>query len=121
MNTGIDLDTFGFAMEIWSRIPGAACDPNGYRKWGYTALPFLKGGRLGGFSFENALVEFTISGAQTREGNGWGVGPFDVDRDINGAPSPLHSPLGPKTIYRNIRVSLDPPEPVCGTFALASV
>ena len=120
MNTGIDLDTFGFAMEVWSRIPGAGCDPNGHRKWGYTVLPFLKGGRLEGFSFENGLVEFSISGAQTRDGNGWGVGPYDVTRDKNGAPTPLFTPLGATTVYRNFRVSLDPPAPVCGTFALAS-
>ena len=29
-------------------------------------------------------MQFTISGAQTRDGNGWGVGPYDVDRDENG-------------------------------------
>jgi hypothetical protein len=120
-NTGIDLDSFGFALEIWSRIAGSACDPSGNRKWGYTPFPFLKGGRLGGFSFENGAVQFTISGAQTRDGNGWGVGPYDVDRDELGDPAPLHTPLGVNTHYRNIQVTLDPPEASCGAFALASV
>lgn len=120
-NTGIDLDSFGFALEIWSRIAGSACDPSGNRKWGYTPFPFLKGGRLGGFSFENGAVQFTISGAQTRDGNGWGVGPYDVDRDELGNPAPLHTPLGVNTHYRNIQVTLDPPEASCGAFALASV
>jgi len=119
-NTGIDLDSFGFALEIWSRIAGSACDPSGNRKWGYTPFPFLKGGRLGGFSFENGAVQFTISGAQTRDGNGWGVGPYDVDRDELGDPAPLHTPLDVNTHYRNIVVSLDPPEASCGAFALAS-
>lgn len=119
-NTGIDLDSFGFSLEVWSRIAGSACDPSGNRQWGYTPFPFLKGGRLGGFSFENGAVQFTISGAQTRDGNGWGVGPYDVDRDEVGAPSPLHTPLGVNTHYRNIVVSLDPPEAACGAFALAS-
>jgi hypothetical protein len=120
-NTGIDLDSFGFALEVWSRIAGSACDPSGNRKWGYTPFPFLKGGRLGGFSFENGAVQFTISGAQTRDGNGWGVGPYDVDRDDNGDPSPLFTPLGVNTHYRNIQVTLDPPEASCGALALASV
>ena len=120
-NTGIDLDSFGFAIEVWSRIAGAACDPSGNRKWGYTPFPFLKGGRLGGFAFENGAVQFNINGAQTRDGNGWGVGPYDVDRDDVGAPAPLNNPLGVNTHYLNIVVTLDPPAASCGAFALASV
>src|SRR5690349_9388898 len=58
VNTGIDLDGFGFALEVWSKIAGATCDPSGFRNWGYSLFPFLKGGRLGGFSFENGLVQF---------------------------------------------------------------
>lgn len=119
--TTVDLDSFGFAVEVWSRIAGGACDPSGNRPWGYTVFPFLKGGRVGGFSFENGPVTFTISGAQTRDGNGWGVGPFDVDRDEGGLPAPLNSPLGENTHYRNILVTLDPPEASCGSVALASV
>lgn len=109
--SSVDLDSFGFAIEVWTRLAGSACDSSGNRKWGYTVFPYLKGGRLGGFSFENAAVQFTISGAQTREGNGWGAGPFDVDRDAAGDPSPLNSALGANTHYRNIMVTLDPPAP----------
>jgi hypothetical protein len=116
----VDLDSFGFAVEVWSRIAGSACDVSGHRPWGYTVFPFLKGGRLGGFSFENGAVQFTISGAQTRDGNGWGVGPYDVDRDISDAPAPLNTALGENTHYRNILVTLDPPTASCGAFALAS-
>lgn len=118
--TNVDLDSFGFAIEVWSRIAGGACDPSGNRPWGYTVLPYLKGGRLGGFSFENGAVQFTISGAQTRDGNGWGVGPYDVDRDEANLPAPLNTPLGANAHYRNILVTLDPPEASCGAFALAS-
>ncbi len=116
----VDLDSFGFAVEVWSRIAGSACDVSGHRPWGYTVFPFLKGGRLGGFSFENGAVQFTISGAQTRDGNGWGVGPYDVDRDISDAPAPLNTALGENTHYRNTLVTLDPPTASCGAFALAS-
>lgn len=119
--TGIDLDSFGFSLEVWSRIANSACEPSGFRPWGYTVFPFLKGGRIGGFSFENGAVQFTISGAQTRDGNGWGVGPFDVDRDETDSPSPLHTPLSANAHYRNILVTLDPPEAACGASALASV
>lgn len=119
--TDIDLGSFGFAVEVWSKIAGQACDASGNRKWGYTPFPFLKGGRLGGFSFENGAVQFTVSGAQTRDGNQWGVGPFDVDRDEDGVPAPMFEPLDPNTHWRNIVVTLDPPEASCGAFALASV
>lgn len=119
--TDVDLDSFGFAIEVWSRIAGSNCDPSGNRPWGYTVFPFLKGGRIGGFTFENGAVQFTVSGAQTRDGNGWGVGPFDVDRDELGAPAPLNEALGANTHYRNIMVTLDPPPAACGAAALASV
>lgn len=118
--TDIDLDSFGFSLEVWSRIAGTACDPSGNRPWGYTVFPFLKGGRIGGFSFENGAVQFTISGAQTRDGNGWGVGPFDVDRDELGAPAPLTEALTPNTHYRNILVTLDPPAANCGAVELVA-
>lgn len=78
--TGLNLGDTAFALEVWSRIAGGACAANGYRQWGYTVFPFLKGGRLGAFSFENAAVQFQIQGAQTRDGNGWGAGPFNVTR-----------------------------------------
>lgn len=119
--SSINLDSFGFSIEVWSRIAGVACGAAGFRPWGYTVFPFLKGGRLGGFSFENGMVQFTISGAQTRDGNGWGVGPFDVDRDDTGLASPLNTALGVNTHYRNILVTLDPPVASCGALALASV
>lgn len=118
--TGVDLDSFAFSLEVWSRIANTACGVGGNRPWGYTVFPFLKGGRVGGFSFENGAVQFTISGAQTRDGNGWGVGPFDVDRDTAGDPSPLVAPLPTNTHYRNTLVTLDPPTAACGAVALAS-
>lgn len=120
--TGIDLDGFGFALEVWSKIAGAACDASGRRKWGYTVFPFFKGGRIGGFSFENAAVQFSITGAQTRDGAAWGTGPFQVDRGAGPAfaPAPLFTPLTSTTHYRNQLVTLDPPVASCGAFALAA-
>lgn len=120
--TGIDLDSFGFAIEVWSKITGAACDASGRRKWGYTVFPFFKGGRLGSFSFENAAVTFNITGAQTRDGAQWGTGPFRVDRGASPTftPSPLFTPLTSNTHYRNQLVTLDPPVASCGAFPIAA-
>lgn len=117
---GIDLDGFGFAIEVWTKIAGTNCDPSGNRPWGYTVFPFIKGGRLGSFSFEDGAVQFQMTGAQTREGNGWGVGPFDVDRGVTGTPSPLFTPIPANAHFRNILVTLDPPAPSVAAFPLAS-
>lgn len=119
-NTGINLDTFAYALEVWSRIANSACDPSGHRLWGYTVFPFLKGGRLGGFSFQNGAVQFSSQGAQTRDGNAWGTGPYDVTRNAAGTPAPLATALLPNTHFRNILVNLDPPVAACGAFALAA-
>lgn len=122
VNTDIDLDGFGYSLEIWSKIAGGACDPSGNRLWGYTVFPFFKGGRLGGFSFEGgSSVQFTITGARTRDGNGWGVGPYDVDLGVGGVPAPMHEPLSENTAWRNIQVALTPPAASCGAFALGSI
>lgn len=118
--SGVDLDSFGFAVEVWSRIAGGACGQGGNRPWGYTVFPFLKGGRLGGFSFENGAVQFSVQGAQTRDGNGWGVGPFDVDRDEAGVAAPLNEALPTNTHFRNILVTHEPPVESCGAVALAA-
>lgn len=118
--TGIDLDNSAFALEVWSKIAGAACDPSGNRKWGYTVFPFIKGGRLGGFSFENGAVQFSMSGAQTRDGNAWATGPFEVTRNGAGDPSPIASALATDVHFRNIVVNLDPPVAACGAFPLAA-
>lgn len=123
-NTGVDLDSFAFSLEIWSRIAGGACDPSGNRPWGYTLFPFLKGGRLGGFSFENGAVQFQITGAMTKDGNSWGAGPFDVELSGGTAPAftpgPLFEPVLPTTAFRNILTYVAPPQATCGAVELVA-
>lgn len=122
--SSVDLDSFGFSLEIWSKIAGVACSTSAgsYRPWGYTVFPYLKGGRLGGFSFENGAVQFSIQGAQTREGNQWGAGPFNVDRGVSPGfvAAPLFTALGVNTHFRNTLVTLDPPTATCGAATLAA-
>lgn len=121
--TNIDLDGFGYALEVWTRLAGSPVDAQGRRLWGYTVFPFFKGGRLGGFSFENGLVQFTITGARTRDNNKWGVGPFDVDMSEGVSPftaGPLFEAMDPFEAYRNIVVALAPPAATCGALALTA-
>lgn len=89
MNSGIDLDSSGFALELWSGVPAAACAPGVGQTYGYLLIPFIKGGVLGDLTVENGPVNFTVTGAQSKDGSGWGVGPYDVVLDGTDQESPL--------------------------------
>jgi len=62
------------ALEVWSRL---AVPVLGYR-YAYTIIPFVKGGRLSGLSFENGLVTFSVLNAQIRRGSKWARGPYTL-------------------------------------------
>lgn len=91
-NSKVDPDLVGFALEMWTGVAGNACGLDGDPAYGYTLLPFLKGGVIGDFSVTNDAINFSLTGAITQDGSGWGVGPFDVVRDATG-PSPLLTPI----------------------------
>lgn len=106
---GIDANTrlpaAAFALEVWTKIAGQVCAP-GSRVWGYTLLPYLRGGRLSGFSFDNnGAVSFNLRGAQVRGGSKWGHGPYDLE----GPGKRLLDPIGPRTLYRNTLTEGAPP------------
>lgn len=93
-----------FGLEVWSRLAGAAC-VGGERQWGYTLFPFLKGGRLSGFSFRNGLVSFSLVGAQTRRVPKWGVGPYDLEGEFQR----LLEPVSRNTYFKNFITTAVPP------------
>ena len=86
MNSKIAQDASGFALEVWAGVPGVACDPvtGGAGSFGYVLVPFVSQGVIGDFTIENGAVNFVVSGASTKDGNGWGVGPYDVVDDATG-------------------------------------
>lgn len=88
-NSKVDVSLIGFALELWMGVPVAACDASGDPSYGYVLLPFISGGQLGDFTVENGAINFTLTGAVTKDGSGWGVGPFDVVKDDVGAAGPL--------------------------------
>lgn len=98
-----------FALEVWSKLAGQRCE-DGTQMWGYTLLPFLRGGRISGFAFANGRVSFNIIGAQMRRRGGWGVGPHDLD----GVFSRLTDPVSGNTSYRMMMGPYPPPEQVDG-------
>lgn len=112
------------ALETWSDVPGTVCGPDG-KLYGYALLPWLTGGRLGDFSFENALANFTIT-TRTEMNSPWGVGPYDVV--LNAPVSPSTTPLaGPllTPIAANQPIHMEPtpviyPAPTAGAIPLAA-
>lgn len=116
VDTKVDVTDKGFAIEIWAGAPvGDACeDPNAQGSFGYLLLPRLEGGYLSDFTVENGAINFTITGATTREGNQWGNGPYNVMLDENGLPAPLFQPVSKSAALRLQETSLLPPESFIG-------
>lgn len=117
---GFDMETrrpaVSFALEIWSRLAGTACE-DGTRQWGYTLFPFLKGGYLSGFEFSKGLVSFNLRGAQARRVARWGVGPHDLE----GEHERLIEPVSGNTLYRQMLTTAPPPTEVCGLQQITDV
>lgn len=111
MDTKIDLDGEGFGIETWTGTVGSdVCDnPSATGEWGYLLLPYLKGGIVSDITIENNAINFTITGASTREGNRWGNGPYAVDLNELGNPDVLFQPLSSTAALRLMVVSVPPP------------
>lgn len=84
-----------FALEMWTGLSGALNDTNAN---GYMLLPYVGKGNIGDITLdgENA-INFTVTGAMTRGGHDWGVGPYDVviNADSPGVADVLPTPLDP--------------------------
>lgn len=85
-----------FAFELWTGLSGQQCEPGAEEASGYLLLPFVQSGVLGDISVdgENA-VTFSLTGAYTKGGNNWGVGPYDVVADEGGDAGPLPTAIDP--------------------------
>jgi hypothetical protein len=111
--SGADMCTANFALEIWMNVTGQACTTDGGRDYGYFLFPFITQGTVGEFSFENAGLTLTLS-AVTKAGGGWGVGPYDVRLDNLAAPAPLLTPIGADD-HMHYEVTAAPlPDAACG-------
>lgn len=117
MNSQVSVCESGFALEVWMGVPGVACLGEA-GAFGYLLLPCLQGGVIGDFSIENAAITFTITGASTKDGNGWGIGPYDVVPDEVGDPSPLPDPLDTNDHLYAIFTTVAPPDVTDGCVEL---
>lgn len=111
-----EIDSF-FALELWTGISGLACEPGVEEASGYLLLPFLVGGVLGDLEINSDdAISFTVSGAYTKGGNAWGVGPYDVLRDEStppGVDAPLPTALDPLDHLLLIDTGVAPPPSSC--------
>lgn len=102
-----------FGLELWTGLSGQACQPGQTGEAsGYMLLPFVQSGILGDITVdgENA-VTFSLTGAYTKGGNQWGVGPYDVvynDAETP-APAPLPTALDPFDHLLLIDTAVAPP------------
>ena len=117
VDTSVSLTGQGFALELWAgSAAGDACATAGAQgSYGYILLPFLRGGIVGDFTVENGAVTFTLTGANTRDGNTWGTGPYnDIQIGSGGQPGPMLSAISTTAAMRTILTDVAPPEAVCG-------
>jgi hypothetical protein len=76
------------AIEMWTGTTPVDCGPDATPTLGYTLLPCVTGGRIGDMTIQNGRADFVVSGAKSKSGAGWGVGPYNVI-DNAGVPGPL--------------------------------
>lgn len=117
MNSGVDACESGFALEMWSNVPTSVCEAGAGVNYGYMLVPFSKGGIIGDFTIGNDAVNFTLSGAKSKDGSAWGTGPYDVVDGASGA-GPLLSAIDPQDHLHMQLTTVPPPDPVCGFQAL---
>lgn len=119
VDTSVDVSKSGFALEVWAGAPSndACSDEEADGQFGYTLFPFVTGGTLGDFTIENDAVSFSVTGANTKDGNAWGKGPYNVQLNGNAgskAAGPLLSAVTSTTALAQILVEVAPPAPVVG-------
>lgn len=110
-----------FALEVWSDVPGTACSGGG-KRYGYHLFPFIGSGRLDELTLNNETAEFTLGNAITKDGTGWGVGPYNVAlNDADPAvPAKLPEALDELDHYLPITTQVAPPADTDGAVALAA-
>lgn len=94
LRLGSDALSTAFALEVWTDVPGVACE-TGSPLYGYWLIPFIGPGRLSDIELAVSAAEFTLS-SQTKPGSGWAEGPYLVVADENpdeGDPETVPSKL----------------------------
>ena len=118
MNSGVNASDSGFALEVWSQVPTAVCEPGSGVNYGYFLVPFVQGGILGDFTIGNDAVNFTMSGAKSKDGSSWAEGPYDVVKGAADVDSALLVPIDPKDHLHMQLTTVPPPDASCEYIAV---
>lgn len=113
-STDVNLTAVNFALEVWlgaTTSDAAAAGSQG--QYGYVCTPFLGGGVIGDITVENAAITFTVTGMATKNGSGWGAGPYPVEL-VAGVPNVMRVPMKANTHRRILTVEVAPPTVYAG-------
>lgn len=104
-----------FALELWSGVPGQACDLAGFPTYGYWLFPWVKNATWGETTVQNGALTLNIT-ARTQAGSQWGVGPYNIRRDaaIPATEEPLLTAIGAEQHKHFQWTTLAPPVDACG-------
>ena len=110
-----------FTLELWTGLSGGACEPGAEEASGYILLPLVVAGVLGDIEITGEdAIDFSMTGAYTKGGNGWGEGIYDVQLDDTGAPAPLNPGVDPYDHFLMIDTGLTPPPESCEPMLVVS-
>lgn len=119
INRGVRPNDVRNALEVWSNAQGTApCADDGGVPFGYLLWPFMSGAKVSDYTIENNAVTFTVSGAITKDGSGWGFGPYDVATNALGAAAALQEAIDALDHQIVFRTTVAPPEPTNGLVPL---
>jgi hypothetical protein len=108
-STDVNLTAVNFALEVWLGATTSETAATGSQgQYGYVLTPFLGGGVIGDITVENAAITFTVTGMATKNGSGWGAGPYPVEL-VAGVPAVLRVPMKANDHRRIMTVEVAPP------------
>ncbi len=110
---GQNNNTEAFAIEVWTKQAGGACD-GGNPEWGYFVVPFATNGSLdGSVTIENGTLTVGLKGEGQPATADWGVNPY--------GDNPLLAAAGFPTgdLWAVVRTTVQPPAVTDGCVALA--
>lgn len=105
--------TTRYSLEVWQPVSGVnACNTSGLPQYVYWAFLNVGNGRVGDFTFENGVFNFTISSTTFATALAWGTGPGTAGPWVN---QPVQA--GDHYLY-NITTT-PPPVSSCGATLLS--
>jgi hypothetical protein len=108
-----------FALELWTGLSGGSCEPGADEASGYILLPLVSAGVLGDIEITGEdAIDFSMTGAYTKGGNAWSVGPYDVVKDDLGVAGPLNPGVDAYDHLLMIDTALAPPPESCDPVAV---